>query len=233
LFETYRRQYRCHRHEIFSEKTAMKCSVSEEDVAAPARPINRNVAATWPSCITSRPNAGGAARWSPLRRCTLFLAALTGPSRTSGGKRWCGLSTLSVSGAPCANSPAPVPSPASSPGYGVPRAGRTTNAVIWLDERARFVARDPAGHVRQPELAGQDESSADVGPDAISANFESYWVYVAGPLLGAILAVGVAFVLRCRGGGGPGRRQRKVRSTWRWPGPGRLDRPAGDCGVGG
>jgi aquaporin Z len=39
------------------------------------------------------------------------------------------------------------------------------------------------------------------GPDAISANFESYWVYVAGPLLGAILAVGAAFVLRGRGGG--------------------------------
>ena len=39
------------------------------------------------------------------------------------------------------------------------------------------------------------------GPDAISANFGSYWVYVAGPLLGAVIAVGVAFVLRGRGGG--------------------------------
>ena len=39
------------------------------------------------------------------------------------------------------------------------------------------------------------------GPDAISANFGSYWVYAAGPILGAIIAVGVAFVLRGRGGG--------------------------------
>ena len=39
------------------------------------------------------------------------------------------------------------------------------------------------------------------GPDAISANFTSYWVYVAGPLLGAVIAVGAAFVLRGRGGG--------------------------------
>ncbi len=42
------------------------------------------------------------------------------------------------------------------------------------------------------------------GPDAISANFTSYWVYVAGPLLGACLAVGVAFVLRGAGGGRAG-----------------------------
>ncbi len=39
------------------------------------------------------------------------------------------------------------------------------------------------------------------GPDAVAANFTSYWVYVVGPLLGATLAVGIAFVLRGRGGG--------------------------------
>jgi len=42
------------------------------------------------------------------------------------------------------------------------------------------------------------------GPDAISANFTSYWVYVAGPVLGACVAVGVAFVLRGAGGGKSG-----------------------------
>jgi aquaporin Z len=42
------------------------------------------------------------------------------------------------------------------------------------------------------------------GPDAISANFGSYWVYVAGPLLGAVIAVGIAFVLRGAGGGQAG-----------------------------
>lgn len=44
------------------------------------------------------------------------------------------------------------------------------------------------------------------GPDAVGANFSSYWVYVAGPLIGATLAVGVAFVLRGRGGGLSGSR---------------------------
>jgi aquaporin Z len=42
------------------------------------------------------------------------------------------------------------------------------------------------------------------GPDAIAANFSSYWVYIAGPILGGAIAVGVAFVLRGRGGGRAG-----------------------------
>ena len=39
------------------------------------------------------------------------------------------------------------------------------------------------------------------GPDLVGANFTDYWVYVAGPLLGALLAVGAAYVLRGPGGG--------------------------------
>lgn len=42
------------------------------------------------------------------------------------------------------------------------------------------------------------------GPDLVGANFTDYWVYVAGPLFGALLAVGAAFVLRGRGGGQAG-----------------------------
>jgi aquaporin Z len=42
------------------------------------------------------------------------------------------------------------------------------------------------------------------GPDLVSADFTAYWVYVAGPLLGAVLAVAFAFVLRGRGGGRAG-----------------------------
>ena len=37
-----------------------------------------------------------------------------------------------------------------------------------------------------------------------AADFNAYWVYVAGPLAGAVLAVGIAFVLRGRGGGRAG-----------------------------
>jgi aquaporin Z len=42
------------------------------------------------------------------------------------------------------------------------------------------------------------------GPDLVSLDFTHYWVYVAGPLAGAVLAVGFAFVLRGYGGGKSG-----------------------------
>jgi aquaporin Z len=42
------------------------------------------------------------------------------------------------------------------------------------------------------------------GPDLIGASFTDYWVYVVGPIAGAALAVGTAFVLRGRGGGRAG-----------------------------
>jgi aquaporin Z len=38
------------------------------------------------------------------------------------------------------------------------------------------------------------------GPALVSGDWASYWVYVAGPLAGAVLAVGSAMVLRGRGG---------------------------------
>jgi aquaporin Z len=38
------------------------------------------------------------------------------------------------------------------------------------------------------------------GPALVSGDFSSYWVYVAGPLAGALIAVGIASVLRGKGG---------------------------------
>jgi aquaporin Z len=38
------------------------------------------------------------------------------------------------------------------------------------------------------------------GPALVSGDFTSYWVYVVGPLTGALIAVGCAFVLRGKGG---------------------------------
>src|SRR5579872_5214194 len=38
------------------------------------------------------------------------------------------------------------------------------------------------------------------GPDLVGRTFTSYWVYIAGPIAGAALAVVIAFVLRGRGG---------------------------------
>jgi aquaporin Z len=42
------------------------------------------------------------------------------------------------------------------------------------------------------------------GPDLIGGDFSGYWVYVAGPLTGAVIAVAIAYVLRGPGGGKSG-----------------------------
>ena len=59
------------------------------------------------------------------------------------------------------------------------------------------------------------------GPDLIGGNFSSYWVYVAGPLIGAALAVAFAFVLRGPGGGeaGSAAAQGALFTEVRKPGP--------------
>lgn len=42
------------------------------------------------------------------------------------------------------------------------------------------------------------------GPDLVAGNWSDYWVYVAGPLAGAAIAVAFAYVLRGPGGGSVG-----------------------------
>ena len=70
-----------------------------------------------------------------------------------------------------------------------------------------FGALGVGGYIALAGLWGSPISGASMnpartfGPDLISADFSGYWVYVVGPLVGAVLAVGIAFVLRGRGGG--------------------------------
>ena len=45
-----------------------------------------------------------------------------------------------------------------------------------------------------------DEPRRSFGPALVSGDWTAYWVYVAGPLIGAGLAVGCAWILRGRGG---------------------------------
>ncbi len=66
------------------------------------------------------------------------------------------------------------------------------------------------GYIALAGLWGSPISGASMnpartfGPTLVSLDFNSYWVYVAGPVAGAVIAVGVAFVLRGRGGGRSG-----------------------------
>jgi aquaporin Z len=61
-----------------------------------------------------------------------------------------------------------------------------------------------AGLWGSPISGASMNPSRTFGPDLVSANFGSYWVYVAGPIAGAVVAVGVAFILRGVGGGRSG-----------------------------
>jgi aquaporin Z len=73
-----------------------------------------------------------------------------------------------------------------------------------------FGAIGVGGYIALAGLWGSPISGASMnpartfGPNLVGADFSQYWVYVAGPLVGAAVAVGVAFILRGPGGGRSG-----------------------------
>jgi aquaporin Z len=66
------------------------------------------------------------------------------------------------------------------------------------------------GYIALAGLWGSPVSGASMnpartfGPDLISLDFRGYWIYIVGPLAGAVLAVLTAYALRGRGGGRSG-----------------------------
>jgi aquaporin Z len=73
-----------------------------------------------------------------------------------------------------------------------------------------FGALAVGGYIALAGLWGSPISGASMnpartfGPDLVGGDFGSYWVYIAGPLLGALVAAGAAWVLRGPGGGRAG-----------------------------
>ena len=58
-----------------------------------------------------------------------------------------------------------------------------------------------AGLWSSPISGASMNPARSFGPDLLLLNFSNFWVYVVGPLAGALIAVGVAYALRGPGGG--------------------------------
>jgi aquaporin Z len=114
-------------------------------------------------------------------------------------------------------------------GSNYPAAGFTPTAAFWMEtiltlglvsvilgtasgaqNLGVIGALGVGGYIALAGLWGSPISGASMnpartfGPDLVAGDFTHYWVYVAGPLLGAAIAVGAAFVLRGKGGGWAG-----------------------------
>ncbi len=61
-----------------------------------------------------------------------------------------------------------------------------------------------AGLWSSPISGASMNPARSFGPDMVQLDFSHFWVYVVGPLAGAVIAVGVAYILRGPGGGRSG-----------------------------
>jgi len=79
-----------------------------------------------------------------------------------------------------------------------------------------------AGLWGSPVSGASMNPARSLGPAFVLGNWSSWWAYALGPVVGAVLAVGIAWILRGAGGGRSGRfaAQGTLGVTWR---PGAID----------
>ena len=83
-----------------------------------------------------------------------------------------------------------------------------------------------AGLIGAPVSGASMNPARSLGPALVLGDWTSWWVYLAGPLIGVVVAVLLAQVLRGRGGGRFGRRAAQGTLGTAWL-PGTACRPAG------
>jgi aquaporin Z len=91
-----------------------------------------------------------------------------------------------------------------------------------------------AGLFGAPVSGASMNPARSLGPALVLGDWRSWWAYLLGPAIGAIIAVGIAFVLRGPGGGASGTRaaQGTLGILWRRPGRAASPGQARDAGSG-
>jgi aquaporin Z len=82
-----------------------------------------------------------------------------------------------------------------------------------------------AGLWGAPVSGASMNTARSLGPALVLNDWTSWWAYLIGPIAGAVIAVGIAFVLRGPGGGQAGTEAAQGTLGLRWH-PGRIGHPA-------
>ena len=89
-----------------------------------------------------------------------------------------------------------------------------------------------AGLIGAPVSGASMNMARSLGPALVLGDVTAWWVYVAGPLGGAVVAAGIGYLLRGPGGGSSGTKAAQGTLGWLWrPGPiGPVEPIQGPCG---